>query len=190
MLRINPMSKRAVRFVQLGIPALLGATVLVITGCRDPVSTVGTSVELTQPVLTADQNWVRSSFDVDNTVFVPCLRENVRFFGPVPFQFHTVRTTSGTFNSKFQLRPGAVSPPFFGHALASGTLYEFANGGTYNETFHSAAGEVFRFKIHETYLSEGGDRLEASAFVHVTINANGDVTVQKIEPFAFTCVDK
>ena len=189
MLRINLMSSRAARLVPVSIPALLGGTVLVITGCQDPVSTVDMSAELTRPLFSAEQNWERSSFDVDATVFVPCLGENVRFFGTVPFQFHSVTTASGTFNYKLQFRPGPVSPPFFGHALTSGTLYRFVNGPL-NETFHAGAGEVLRFKVNETYISESGDRLEASAFVHVTTNANGDVTVQKVEPFAFTCVAK
>lgn len=184
---IDPMSRGELSLFKFSISVLLGGTVLGIASCRDPVSS---EAEISQPHFAAAQSWERGSFTADNTVFVPCLGENVRFFGPVPFQFHTVRTPSGTFNSKFQLRPGAVSPPFFAHALTSGQVYEFANGGTYNETFHSAVGEVFRFKINETYIAEGGDRLEADAFVHVTVNANGEVAVEKIEPFAFTCVDR
>jgi hypothetical protein len=179
MRRIDRMSRRELMFASLVIAVLL-------TACRDPVSTRDISAELSPPLFAAQQDWVRSSFNVDQVVFVSCLGENVRFFGTVPFQYHTVLTPSGTFDTKFQLRPGAVSPPFFGQGLTSGTLYKF-RGGPYNETFHSAAGEVFRFKTKESYIAENGDRLEGDAFLHVTTNANGEVTVQRIEPFAFTC---
>jgi hypothetical protein len=181
MLPIDPMSPRGAKL----IPILAG-TILVIMACRDPVSSGEVSGELTRPILNAEQNWERGSFDVDIVVFVPCLGENVRFFGTVPFQFHSVLTPSGTFNYKLQFRPGAVSPPFFGLALTSGTLYRFT-GGAYNETSHAAAGEVLRFKVNETYIADNGDRLETSFFVHMTINANGDLTVLKIDPFGFTC---
>jgi hypothetical protein len=179
MLRINRMSRRELMFAPVVVAVLL-------TACRDPVSTRDIAAELSPPRFATQQDWVRSSFNVDQVVFVPCLGENVRFFGPVLFQYHTVLTASGTFNTKYQLRPGAVSPPFFAQGLTSGTLYTF-RGGPNNRTFHSAAGEVFRLKANESYIAENGDRLEADLFVHVTTNANGEVSVQKIEPIAFTC---
>jgi hypothetical protein len=175
---------RVVWLLMLGTAFLAG-------GCQDPVSTEAPSVKAVSPTASAAQNWERSSFFVDNVIFIDCLGENVRAFGEVLFQYHEVTTSSGNFSYHFQLRPATPNtPPFFVQGQTSGKLFRYKNGLPANESFHLGPGEVFTFVTLETYVAEDGDRLVGSLRVHLTVNANGELTVSRLEEGPLECVEK
>lgn len=143
------------------------------------------------PSASASQGWERSSFLVDDVAFIPCLGENVRVFGEVQFQYHEVTTSSENFSYHFQLRPATPNqPPFFIQVLSSGQLFRYKYGLPANESFHLGAGEVTSFVTVETYVAEDGDRVVGKVRFHVTVNANGELTVSRTEPESFRCVEK
>jgi hypothetical protein len=125
-----------------------------------------------------------------DVVFIDCLGENVRAFGEVPFQYHEVTSTSGNFSYHLQVRPATPNgPPFFIQGQTSGKLFRYKNGLPANESFHLGPGEVFTFVTVETYVAEDGDRLVGKHHSHVTVNANGELTVSWLKD-SFECVEK
>jgi hypothetical protein len=142
-------------------------------------------------MVSSAQSWERSSFFVDNVLFIDCLGENVRAFGEVLFQYHEVTASSGNFSYHFQLRPATPNaPPFFIQGQTSGKLFQLKNGLPGNESFHLGPGEVYSFGIVETYVAEDGDRVVGKLHLHLTVNANGDLTVSRMEEESFRCVEK
>jgi hypothetical protein len=189
MLSTRPHHARALTFVRL-LTLFLGGFLL--SSCRDTGAT-GPSAEHLSPTLStqASQSWVRSSFFFDNTGFVACLGENVRFFGEAPFRYHEVTSGSGNFSFHLQLVPATPNtPPFFAVAQTSGKVYLYKNGGPINETFHLAAGQVHTVIDNETYVADNGDRLTVSLRAHMTVNANGVLTVSRTEFTDFECVNR
>ena len=69
-------------------------------------------------------------------------------------------------------------------------VYLYKNGGPLNESFHLAAGEVHTYLDRETYVAENGDSLTATLPLHVTTNANGQLTVDKSDDSGFQCTDR
>ena len=173
------------------LPLVIG--VVLLGSCRDAAPT-GPSAQQATPVLGlgAEQSWDRTSIFVDVIVFVECLGENVRFFGEVPIHTHQVTSGSGNVNVHVQVRPVTlVDPPFVAVGQTSGRLFQPANlGQPINQVIHLAAGEVGHVVHTEYYVAEDGDRLIASESLHLTVNANGDVTVSRFEPLSFRCVDR
>jgi hypothetical protein len=168
---------------------ILGAGFL-IGGCQDSAPTEAPSVK-DVPTVSAAQSWERSSFFVDQVLFIDCLGENVRAFGEVLFQYHEVTSSSGNFSYHLQFRPATPNtPPFFIQGQTSGKLFRYKNGLPANESFHLGPGEVYTFGTVETFVAEDGDRLVGKVNIHVTINANGELTVSRMEPESFRCVDK
>ena len=99
-------------------------------------------------------------------------------------------SASGNYTYNFQIRPATPNiPPFYGET-ESGKLYVYKNGGPIHESFHSGPNESGTFIDKETLVAENGDRLLAEFGYHYTINANGDLTVDRVTPFAVTCRDK
>ena len=185
----KPRTSRDVTAHALVVRLLILGTAFLIGGCEDPAPTEAPSVKVV-PTLSAAQSWERSSFFVDNVVFIECLGENVRAFGEVLFQYHEVTTSSGNFSYHFQFRPATPNtPPFFVQGLTSGKLFRYKNGLPANESFHLGPGEVFTFVTLEMYVAEDGDRLVGSFRVHLTVNANGELTVSRLEE-SFECVEK
>jgi hypothetical protein len=173
-----------------GVWLLILGTAFLGGGCQDPAPTEARSVKVV-PTVSAAQSWERSSFLVDNVLFIDCLGENVRAFGEVLFQYHEVTTSSGNFSYHFQLRPATPNgPAFFIQGQTSGKLFRYKNGLPANESFHLGPGEVFTFVTLETYVAEDGDRLVGSLRVHLTVNANGELTVSRLEDESFKCVEK
>jgi hypothetical protein len=169
---------------------LILGTAFLIGGCQDPVPTEAPSVKGAPPTVSAAQTWERSSFFVDDVLFVDCLGENARVFGEVPFQYHEVTSSSGNFSYHFQLRPVTPnSPPFVVQGQTSGKLFRAKHGIPGNESFHLGPGEVFTFVINEAYIAEDGDRLVGKLNLHTTVNANGELTVSRLEE-SFRCVEK
>jgi hypothetical protein len=170
-------------------PLMLGA-VFLVGGCQDSAPTEARSV-IVAPAASATQGWERSSFFVDDVVSIDCLGEDARAVGEVLFQYHEVVTSSGNLSYHFQLRPTTPNGPvFFIQGLTSGKLFRYKNGLPGNESFHLGPGEVASFVIVEMFVAEDGDRVVGKVRFHVTVNANGELTVSRMEPESFRCVDK
>jgi hypothetical protein len=187
----KPRTSRDVTAHALVVWLLILGTAFLIGGCQDSVPTEAPSVKAVPPTASAAQSWERSSFFVDNVFFVDCLGENVRAFGEVPFQYHEVTSSSGNFSYHFQLRPFTPnSPPFLIQGQTTGKLFRAKHGIPGNESFHLGPGEVFTFVINETYVAEDGDRLVGKLNLHLTVNANGELTVSRLEMGPLECVEK
>jgi hypothetical protein len=101
-----------------------------------------------------------------------------------------VTSASGGYNYHYRISPSTPNiPPFYGET-ESGKLYVYKNGGPIHESFHSGPNESGTFVDKETLVAENGDRLLGEWGYHYTINANGDLTVDRFTPFAFSCINK
>jgi len=128
----------------------------------------------------ANQQWEHDSYYVDVNLFIPCLGEEVHFFGEVPYKRHTVVSASGNTSHHFQLLPVTPKgPPFTGVGVDSGTVWHYQNGLPINESFHLGQGEVLNVQVRENYFSEDGDRLTSIVRIHFTTNANGELVVSR-----------
>ena len=137
----------------------------------------------------ANTHWERGSFYVDNFgFFIPCLDETVLFSGNVLYKRHTVTTPSGNTSYKYQLLPQTPNiEPFIGIGELSGDVYYYQNGHPFNESFHLAAGETLSVHVRELYESDEGVRFEGIVTLHVTVNANGDLVVDRFAFDGFEC---
>lgn len=171
------------------IVTCLVAAALVV-GCDANTPTEQSYDAIGSPAFAADHNWIRDQFYVDNWVYVDCLGEEVHFHGPVPYQWHRVMSASGVYNYHYLILPATPNiPPFYGET-ASGTVYIYKNGGPINEAFHSGPNESGTALDKETFVAANGDRLLGEFGYHYTINANGDLTIDRFTPFAMTCRPK
>lgn len=179
----------AIRHTLAATKAALGALALATAvGCSDTQLT-DPHPRPAAPSLSATGTWTRVTFFNDHTFFVPCLGENVRFYGYVPFQYHRVENAAGGFDYHIQYRPETPnSPPFVAEGLTSGTVYVYQNGHPVNVSAHAAAGSVLTVVDgNEVYIASDGSELLLSSSVHMTVNANGDLVVDRVEPMAFAC---
>lgn len=136
----------------------------------------------------ANQYWDRSSFTVDGIQPAACLGENVRFFGEVPYQYHEVASSSGNLQFIFFISPYTPkSPRYFAQGVTSGTLYEYRKGGPIPQIVHVGPGEVQTMIDKEWYTAEDGSRIYVTVWMHMTVNANGDLVVSRAEPFSVEC---
>lgn len=138
----------------------------------------------------AQQQWEYDTVISDGAfaVYVPCLGENVRFYGEAPYRRHTVTTASGNTSFKLQFLPQTPNLlPFVAIGELSGTVYYFANGHPYNESFHAGPGETHSFHARDVFISDEGVRLNGSFILHTTINANGRIVVDELELEELDC---
>ena len=162
--------------------------VAVSVGCSD---TQATSPRLrpSGPSLSATQSFTRVTFFNSHTFFVPCLGEDARFYGLVTYDYHSVATSDGGFDYHLIYMPQTPnSPPFVAEGQSSGKVFYFQNGHPINVSFHAAAGEVDTFiDEREIYIADDGSSLHLLSGLHMTFNANGDLTVDHITPFSVEC---
>lgn len=157
-------------------------------GCHDPAP-VESSSDRPTPVFSATQTWNRSSFFQDATLFIACLGEPVRFVGEVPFYYHAVTSDAGTFSYKLQFRPETPNQPqFSATGQTTGRVFWYKNGLPVNESFHAGPGEVHTLTDYEVYVADNGDRFKVYLRVHMTVSANGELTVSRSDFSGFECV--
>lgn len=167
---------QSARKTGLSLSVLVAA--LVFQSCKEqPLAPRPAAPSIASFANGADQSWLRTSFDVDYTYFVPCLGENgeiVHLYGEVPIQLHTVANPAGGFDSHRQFRPITPnSPQFHIQVVSSGKVFTQVNGGPINETVHSAAGEVYSFREKDVFRAADGTALYFTFVFHGTVNANG-----------------
>jgi len=166
--------------------------ILTALGCNDGIGpTSGGSLSPNGPAFSASDNseWTYASSYVDYVrTDVTCLGEAVRFFGGTPYRYHQVTSNAGEFHYHLQFVPQTPNiQPFVGIGLSTGRVFTYKNGGPYNETYHLGAGEVFTSIAHETYGGSDGTTLRDTQFIHITVNANGTITANRLVPVSFTC---
>ena len=109
----------------------------------------------------------------------------------MPYTSHGVTTPSGNTSYTFRFLPiTPVTPQYLAVGQTSGKAYKYHNGLPYNESGHFAAGEVIRFKQQEVYVAENKDKLYVDGWLHVTINANGELTADRFGSIPTRCEKK
>ena len=152
---------------------------------REPTSPDRTVV----PAFSATTTWTRSSVSYDFPgVWVACRGETMHFFGAVPYQMHEVTTASGGSQTFFQLSPQTPNtPPYYAVGEQSGAVLLYKNGLPLNESFQLGPGETHTSIDHEVYLGDSHDRLTVSTRSHLTVNANGELVVDRMGFSDFQC---
>lgn len=130
----------------------------------------------------ASSTWTRGSILVDGTGFIDCLGEDAHFFGEELFILHQVTSASGVTQSFFQFSPITPSGPQFSlQGLTSGRLYQLQDGLPINQVFQFGPDSTFTYVEKDVYVNVA-DKFDKVTFVlrsHVTLNANGKVTVDR-----------
>lgn len=108
----------------------------------------------------------------------PGVGEVMHLYGEVPWRYHQVTSNSGTYSYHFQLLGWAQSSPFYAEGTVSGKLFQF-KAGPYNESFSAGPGEVFHWVSREKYVADNRDWFQCQASYHITVNANGDLSIEK-----------
>lgn len=161
----------------------LAALAFVVASCDStPVEPPGVEANAAAPLFKANQAWIESSFYADNLTYVPCLGEDLRFYGEVPYRWHRVWNASGGYSDVFILEPSTPKSEFLAEGMTSGIVWK-ARGATDPAIYRAGPGEVIHAILRENYISDSGPNFQATGDIHVTINANGDVTVDR--PFTF-----
>lgn len=138
------------------------------------------------PSLAASSSWTHGSLLLDFTFgdVNSCVGEELRGVGEVPYRMHEVLTDNGQYSYFFQLRPVTPwGPQYSLTGVSTGRVWWYQHGLPSNESFHLGRGGVHHFKAHETYESEDGERLFFERTWHLTVNANGQLVVSRIEGF-------
>ena len=153
---------------------------------REPVA----PDDVSPPTFAATTDWTRGSFFFDlPDVPIPCRGTHFRFHGEVPYIRHDVTSASGVQNWFYQLLPVTpVGPPYYGEEQETGIVFLYKNGGPINQSFHLAAGEVYSLTDREVYVAPNGDKIIVSATQHYTVNAIGELAVDRLVADGFQCV--
>lgn len=141
------------------------------------------------PAFSATTNWTRSSITYDFPgIWVGCRGETMHFFGEVFYQMHEVTTASGGYQYFFQLTPATPDdPPYYAVGEQSGAVFVYRNGGPFNESFHLGPGETHTVIDDEVYLGDNHERLTVTRRSHLTVNANGELVVDRMEFSDYQC---
>jgi len=181
------MDKRQKRVPRSGIFLLSFLfTVIPTTGCGDPSAVPEFQASGSTGI--AEQNFVRGTFFNTHTFYVDCLGEEVRFFGYVEYTSHEVTTGSGNYQVHFHYGPKIPnSLPFIGEGQSSGTIFSIRYGVNVKAMVRSGPGEGQIVIEKEVYIAPDGRQLFVTNVVHITVNANGDLTILNEEAFSITC---
>jgi hypothetical protein len=157
-----------------------------VVGCDRNTPTEQPTEAIAAPAFSADQNWVSGSFYQDSYGYARCPGEVMHWYGEVQWRYHQVTSNSGTYSYHFQLLNWAQNPPFYGEGTVSGKLFQF-KGGPLNESFVAGPGEVYRWVSIEKYVADNGDWFRCQSSYHITVNANGDLSIEKGDPVDCKC---
>jgi hypothetical protein len=181
-MKTNFTPLRALRFGALALPAIL-LGVLQSAGCRDAGSatdpaqttTSASSALLTDATITPRDEVV---LFLDNTLFIACANENIRFFGDVVFWNHFTETASGIVVIHTTLPGAPFTPPFLAVGQSSGTVWAFErNTVTTTNVLRDGTGQVFHISDSETYVSDEGDVLKLRSTFHITVNPDHTLVI-------------
>ena len=171
----------------IGAKIMLATVALVAMACDGPRSPIGPGTEPAHAITAsstggASSTWIRDSIFQDGTGFIDCLGEDVRNWGEDLYILHQVTSASGVTQSFFQFSP--ITPgrsPISLLGLTSGRLYQLHDGLPVNQVFQFGPDSTFSYVEKDVYVNVA-DRFDTVTFVfksHVTLNANGKVTVDR-----------
>lgn len=163
--------------------------ILLLPACgRDPIAPGANLL----PTFAATTDWSRGVMFLDFPgIPIACRGENHHFFGETPYRQLEVTDASGGYHYRFQFAP--VTPndaPYLSVGETSGQVFVYKNGLPINETLQLGPGEVYVYNDREMYVAENGDKLTVSLRIHVTVNANGDLVVDRATFEDFVCESK
>ena len=120
---------------------------------------------------------VNDSTDISLSVFIPCanggLGEDVDLEGPLHILLTLTFDGNGGVHVKEHFQPQGLS----GVGLTTGAKYQ-ATGVTQDQSNFGAVGSTFTFVNNFRIIGQGpGNNFLVHEEVHVTVNANGTVTV-------------
>ena len=132
----------------------------------------------------ATSTWTNGSFFQDVTGAADCIGQDpyVHFYGEIQYMLHEVTSPSGNTQSHLQFRPITPDgPQFYAQELPSGRLYTLNDGLPVNQVFHFGPNQTFSYVERDIYtnVADPHDKWQAKFRVHVTLNANGDVTAER-----------
>jgi hypothetical protein len=112
----------------------------------------------------------------ETIVFVPCaaggIGEEVYLSGSLHLLFRTTFDNRGGFHSKFHAQPQGLS----GIGLTTGDKYQ--GTGVTQDNFNGRVGSTYTFVNNFWIIGQGsGNNLQIHENLHITVNANGEVTV-------------
>jgi hypothetical protein len=157
-------------------PAWLGMTAALLAACSESPASPERTASGPAPDLAAAQVVSTSVSTPLNAVWwVPCgnggAGESVSLTGTMHQTYHITQSSGGAVQVKYQFRPQGVS----GTGLITGIKY--IGTGVTQEAFSAQAGSNHTFVNSFQMISQGGaDNFQVHELVHVTVNANGDVT--------------
>ena len=107
--------------------------------------------------------------------YVPCAMggagEWIVLYGEMHELFHTTLDDNGGFHLKFHVQPQGLS----GTGLTSGDKYQ--GTGVTQDSFNGKVGRTYTFVNNYRMIGQGpGNNLLVHENMHITVNANGDVT--------------
>lgn len=122
---------------------------------------------------------VNFSIDIDFEAFVPCANggagELIVGNGPLHVLLHTTESASGNVQMKFHFQPQGIKSV----GQDTGDVYK-ATGVT-QQTFRAAKGSSFTFVNNLRQIGPGpGNNFLVHETLHVTVNANGQVTADHV----------
>jgi hypothetical protein len=152
--------------------SLLVGIVVAMAACDGP-SPTGAEVGSLEPAFSAAATTSSINVPESVTAFVSCANggagEEVEVTGNLHILTHTTVSNSGAMVTKSHFQPQGMS----GVGQVTGDKYQ-ATGVT-QETFHGTG--TFTFVNNFRFIGQGsGNNFLAHEVLHVTINANGDVT--------------
>ena len=184
------MDKRQIALCGPGILLLSWLFALVpVAGCGEPSSAAPQfRAETSRSSGAAEQNRVRGTFFNSHTFYVDCLGEDVRFFGDVEYTSHEVTTGSENYEVHFHYGPFTPNnTPFVAEGQSSGTIFSLRYGVNVKAMVRSGPGEGQAVVEKEVYIAADGRQLFLTYVLHLTVNANGELTVFNEEPLSITC---
>jgi hypothetical protein len=147
---------------------------------------IASGVALVHARATVFKDNVRVPFET--IVFVPCaaggVGEEVYLSGTLHFLFRTTFDNRSGFHSKFHAQPQGLG----GIGLTTGDKYR--GTGVTQDQFNGKVGSTYTFVNNFRIIGQGpGNNLLIHETLHVTVNANGEVTVS-VDNFRAECRSK
>jgi hypothetical protein len=163
----------------------LGLTALALAGCDDSSAPTSADSPTSPPSFRAVTTTTNFSFPLEVTVFIPCANggtgELVALSGLIHDVFHVTVNDAGLSTVKFFDQPQGVS----GVGSITGAKYQGTGGTQDIRTTQVGFTETF-VNIFRMVGQGPGNNFVVHENLHVTVNANGTVTVTR-DPIETTC---
>ena len=138
---------------------------------------VGTAALMMPALAKAETVTTNVKYPVEWHEWVPCAMggagEMIVLNGVMHEVYHVTIDGNGGFHAKVHSQPQRLS----GTGLTSGDKYQATGVTQYQENFNGKVGETYTYVNNYRMIGQGpGNNLLIHYNVHITVNANGDVT--------------